>query len=414
MQRGNEFEHMTVEDLMANDRFLRWVKHPDEELNAYWADKFAQYPGLEPVANAARELILQLTFETKTPPTGRREALFDRIKAEAGIDETAPAGEDTSAGEEVQINKPAVRPIRRWLQVAATVSLVALAGAWIYTQYTGKPTGGLADSPQFVTEKKKGLLYLSDGRIVTLTDIATGDELENNTLRLQSENHLVYQPDGTAGATQVDSILSPIGQVYRVDLPDGSRMWLNSGTTVGLVSAFMEHARQLSVSGQAYFEVAPHAEAPFTVSFEKGQLTVLGTHFDVMSYPEAPSAVTLLEGNVRVSDHGKFSNTLLPGEQVTYPAEHGTPTVAAVDTTLAIAWKNGAFAFHETPVDQVMGQVARWYGVNVTYTEDRPVERISGTIPTDLPLAGLLDILNGLESDASCSITPDGIVVTRK
>ena len=402
MQRGNEFEHMTVEDLIANDRFLRWVKHPDEELNAYWADKFTRYAGLEPVANEARQLLLQTTFETNTPPAGRREALFNRIKEEAGINEA------------VQVNEPTVRPIRRWLQVAATISLVALVGTWIYTGYTSKPTGGLADSPQFVTEKEKGLLYLSDGRVVTLTSLMAGEEHAGGILRLQDENHLIYQPDGTAGSTQVDSILSPIGQVYRVDLPDGSSMWLNSGTTVGLASAFTEHARQLSVSGQAYVEVAPHAEAPFTVSFDKGQLTVLGTQFDVMSYPDVPSAVTLLEGSIRVSDRGNFSDTLLPGEQVTYPVDPGPPTVAATDTTLAVAWKNGVFAFHDAPVDQVMAQVARWYGVNVTYTEDRPVERISGTIPKDLPLTELLDILNGLESDANSSITAGGIVVTRK
>lgn len=402
MEGGNEFEKMTVEDLIANDRFLCWVKHPDEELDAYWSAQFAQHPEIEHVADEARRLILDTTFKEMRPPVGRREALFERIKEEAGIEAEAPS----------QSN---VRPMRRWLQVAASLSLMALVGAWLYTRYTSKPTGGSGSSPQFAVENKEGLLYLNDGRVISLADLAVGAAIEGEggELELAEVNHLTYRKGNGSEVLLVDSILSPVGQVFQVDLPDGSRMWLNSGTKVRMAAAFADDSRQVSVAGQAYFDVAPDETAPFTVTFDQGQLTVLGTQFDVMTYPGNHSAVTLLEGSVHVADNHGFQDTLRPGEQVTYPGG-GEPTVSEVDTTLVMAWRNGVFAFQDAPVEQVMEQIARWYGIAVEYEGAHPDTLISGTIPVDLSTDDLSAVLNDIGSDASFRITADKIVVSTK
>ena len=400
MEGGNEFEKMTVEDLIANDRFLRWVKHPDEELDAYWAAQFAKHPEAEQEAEEARRLILETTFKETLPPVGRREALFERIKEEAGIETPSQSN---------------VRPMRRWLQVAASLSLMALVGAWLYTRYTSKSTGGSGGSPQFAVENKEGLLYLNDGRVISLADLAVGAAIgdEGGELELAEANHLTYRKGNGAEVLLVDSILSPVGQVFQVDLPDGSRMWLNSGTMVRMATAFADDSRKVSVAGQAYFDVARDETTPFTVMFDQGQLTVLGTQFDVMTYPGIPSTVTLLEGSVRVADNHDFQETLHPGEQVVYPGD-GEPTVSEVDTTLVVAWKNGVFAFQDAPVDQVMEQLARWYGTTVEYEGARPATLISGTIPVDLSTDDLSAVLNDIGSDASFRITADKIIVSTK
>ena len=399
MENGNQFENITVEDLIANDRFLHWVKYPTKELDDYWTAKFAQYPEAKQAAEEARKLISETTFKETLPPVGRQAALLERIKEEAGI-------ETPSKSKEL--------PMRRWLQIAASLSIVALIGVWLYNRNSSKPTGGLADSPQLVQAAEKGRLFLSDGRVLSLEDLAVGTTMrsEESTLVLTQENHLTYQHGEGSTALQVDSILSPLGQVYQVDLPDGSRMWLNSGTKVRMAEAFSGEARRVSVSGQAYFEVARNENVPFTVTFDQGEVTVLGTQFDVMTYPGNPTEVTLLAGSVRITDKHNTQAMLKPGEQAKYSEQDGKFTVSEADTTMAIAWRKGVIAFKNSTVEEVMKQISRWYGLSVEYEGTHPSKRISGTVPASLSITEVLVVLNDIDGDASFRATADKIIVS--
>ncbi len=397
METDNEFRRITVHDLIANDAFLHWVQQPTEELDAYWKGELAKHPQLESTVREARWLIQQMRFSEDKPTAERKQVIFDRIKEEAGME------------------KPPKKtiPIRRWLQMVAVLSLVTITGVWMYTRYAGKPTNGLTDSPQKAALLEGGV-FLSNGKTLSLADLKPGTRVEEGNVHISliEANHLVYQYGEGTSEVQIDSVVSPIGALLHMELPDGSKVWLNSGSTMRLMGRYNDAERRMDIDGQGYFDVVSNTDVPFCVSFGKGEVTVLGTQFDIANYPNAPKTVTLLEGRVQV-DHGVSQPLVIrPGQQLRYPAEGAEPIVSEVDVAHVIAWKNDVFSFQGDRIEAVMHQVGTWYGVDVVYEHPRPVQLITGTIPHGVTLDEMLAILEDIGSDAHFRIDGGRIVVS--
>lgn len=133
--------------------------------------------------------------------------------------------------------------------------------------------------------------------------------------------------------------------------------------------------REVSLYGEAYFEISKNKLQPFVVKSKNQEVTVLGTHFNINSYIDEGSVkTTLLEGSVKINDA-----VLKPGEQSTLA--EGKVTIKDVDVSLAIAWKNGLFAYKNAPLETVMQQIARWYDVDIVYTNPQTkLQTFSGTV----------------------------------
>jgi transmembrane sensor len=111
------------------------------------------------------------------------------------------------------------------------------------------------------------------------------------------------------------TLAAPHGSRYQVELPDGSRVWLNAASALRFPTAFAGAQRRVWLTGQAYFEVAHNKRQPFRVEAGGTSVQVLGTHFDVMAYPDEPGVrTTLLEGSVNVSRAGQQAR-LRAGQQ---------------------------------------------------------------------------------------------------
>jgi transmembrane sensor len=136
-------------------------------------------------------------------------------------------------------------------------------------------------------------------------------------------------------------------------------------------AVFEQSAREVSLTGEAYFEVAKDQAKPFTVSTARQRLTVLGTHFNVNAYSDEPlTETTLLEGSVRVSPlKGSAGGTiLLPGQQADLQGD--LLQVKTADLEEAMAWKNGDFIFREEALESIMRKVSRWYNVEVVFEDE--------------------------------------------
>src|SRR5690606_17012256 len=130
-------------------------------------------------------------------------------------------------------------------------------------------------------------------------------------------------------------------------------------------SAFSGKERNVTLTGECYFEVAKNRHAPFKVHVRNTVVEVLGTHFNVMAYENEPSVnTTLLEGSVRVSN-GRQSKVIVPGQQVASTEE--SLQLSTADTEEVIAWKNGLFQFNSAGLASIMHQLERWYDVKVVY-----------------------------------------------
>ncbi len=199
-----------------------------------------------------------------------------------------------------------------------------------------------------------------------------------------------------------NTISTPKGRQFTLQLPDGSKVWLNAASSLRYPVAFAGAERKVEITGEAYFEVAKNKKMPFKVSINnKTTVEVLGTHFNVNAYnDEETIKTTLLEGVVKVS-HEKQTQLLQPGEQasVSQPSQKSQSiTVQTTDVDAAVAWKNGTFSFTNASLETVMRQLARWYDIEVEFVGAVPGGAFSGEIDRALSLD---QVLKGLTKNKS-------------
>jgi ferric-dicitrate binding protein FerR (iron transport regulator) len=193
-------------------------------------------------------------------------------------------------------------------------------------------------------------------------------------------------------------ISTPRGGQYQLLLPDGSKVWLNSASSLRFPTVFRGKQRSVELSGEGYFEIAKNASRPFYVKVNDMQIRVLGTHFNTMAYPDEKTInTTLLEGAVEVSS-GDLSKRLAPGQQAALNNAGHQLAVGQADIQKAVAWKNGLFEFDHTDLATIMRQLARWYDIEIVYQAAADKTPLGGSISKNLGLTEVLDLLeaNGI------------------
>ncbi|NGM67180.1 FecR family protein [Sphingobacterium sp. SGR-19] len=300
----------------------------------------------------------------------------------------------------------------RWVQIAATISLVAFLAVASY-RYMNPPAPieklvkSEADYPQPGSDK--AVLTLFNGKQVVLNDAKQDQILKEAgvTVFNAEEGLVVYQVDesvvpGHHDDTQINTISTPRGGQYQIVLTDGTKVWLNASSSLEFPSHFSGDSRKVKLIGEAYFEVAHQASKPFFVQTAESEVEVLGTIFNVMAYPEEKSSqITLLTGSVNIN---KKSETvrLHPGQQAEITRDRKSIRVLNVDPESIVAWKNGIFLFDGSDLQQVMRQVGRWYNAEVEYQDGVPPVKLTGMVSRKDSLAVLLEILEragGLDVD---------------
>jgi len=212
-------------------------------------------------------------------------------------------------------------------------------------------------------------------------DIAPGKNTATLTLasgkviNLDTNRTSVIVSDSVKTVTALTAA-TPRGGTYQFTLPDGSKVWLNADSKLEFPSRFNGSERNISLSGEAYFEIAKDKAHPFIVRTKNQEVTVLGTHFNISSYAdEALTTTTLAEGSVKVSAFdsatGRQVAVLKPNQQAIQNPTGGMQ-VRQVDVSEALAWKNGEFVFDDEPLESIMRKVARWYDVDVVYEANAP------------------------------------------
>ena len=188
-------------------------------------------------------------------------------------------------------------------------------------------------------------------------------------------------------------LATPSGGQYKVVLPDGSKVWLNDLSSLRYPTAFSGGQRLVTLTGEAYLEVAKDQLHPFRVQVGNTAVTVLGTHFNINAYPDENGiTTTLLEGMVSVANNGK-TVLIKPGQAAI--SGQGVSLVDHADTSAVTAWKDGYFEFSDADIRAVMRQLSRWYGIDVRFEGKAPEQLVSGRISRN-NMAG--DVLSFLEA----------------
>lgn len=285
-----------------------------------------------------------------------------------------------------------------WKYAAAVLIFGLLSYAVFDAAYKPKGSVDVAEAKQAVGNDvlpggDKATLTLADGSIVTLEDMENGTVREENGIRVsKKDGQIVYEllKQGNNTAVTYNTITTPVGGQYSIVLPDGSRVWLNSASSLHFPTAFTGQNRDVELTGEGYFEVTKNEKMPFIVQAGKTNVSVLGTHFNLMAYAnEGVTKTTLLEGSVKVGN-GSSSRTIVPGEQA---LTGENVQVRTVDTEEAVAWKNGYFQFENEDLRTIMRQLKRWYNVDVDNEQQIPDKHFTAVISRNTNLAQVLRML---------------------
>ena len=241
-------------------------------------------------------------------------------------------------------------------------------------------------------------LTLANGQQININGSSAGELAREGNIEIQrnANGEIIYGGNSSAeNNTQYNILTVPRGgRIATIFLSDGTRVFLNSASSLKYPVQFTGTERRVELVGEAYFEVAKNAKSKFVVSNNKMVTEVLGTSFNVHAYPEDDEAtVTLLTGAVKINSE-KQSAVLKPGEQGLTRDNNSLMVNNNINTDEVIAWKNGYFQFEQATLSTIAKEVSRWYNVNFVFENKLAAkETFHATFSRNSTLSELLKIL---------------------
>lgn len=288
-----------------------------------------------------------------------------------------------------------------WAPLAAAAAIIiGIAVGFNYLSPdtdAGKPTQKIvaASSDVAAPVSSVAMIRLANGQMVRLDSVGNGEVAQQGGVDVikGKDGRIVYK--GNSAQLSYNTLINPLGgNVVSLVLNDGTKVFLNSGSSIKYPVAFGEKERGVEITGEAYFEVAKDPDRRFVVTSNGIKTSVYGTHFNINSYnDEKDCKITLLEGSVSV-ENGRNKVMLSPGLQASCDPVSQAATVKSANIDKAIAWKEGIFHFEDDDLPTIMRQLARWYCVDVKFSDKIPDGSYSGIISRSLSLLQVLQIMD--------------------
>lgn len=312
----------------------------------------------------------------------------------------------------LQAQEPVVKRARLWpkLAAAAAVTLVAGIGVFFYLQKIKAEKEQIRLASGLLPGKDDAVLTLSNGQKIILNEASNGQVAQQSgiTITKAADGTIIYNSNVSTGKSEdgkmeYNTIATPRGGKYQLNLPDGTKVWLNAASSLKFPVNFAANERRVELSGEAYFEVSKNRQRPFHVKTTGQDLEVLGTHFNINAFKdEVETRTTLLEGAVKILPFNYHSNLANPVEAILKPGQQAVLgsqglNIVKADVGEVMSWKNGMFQFNDTELSSIMRQASRWYDVDVVYEGKIPAIRFSGEVSRSVNAAAFLDMLKYLD-----------------
>lgn len=399
MAKINFYKDFSEDEFINDESFQNWVlKSGDEEADAFWNGFLAEYPEKREAIEKAKKALITIPFnevlnEGVPSETKIRES-FQKVSKILGL-----KGKDRKKATVISISV-------KWWAAAASVIVILSLGYFFVKNNNSRQLAKVAPPPQSIHDAvpggNKAILTLGNGETIILDSAANGTLATqgNSTVTKLADGQLAYQPsthNSQLTTLQFNTISTPRGGQYNLTLPDGSKVWLNAESSLRFPTSFSENERDVTLTGEGYFEVAHNKEKPFHVSVNHTVIEVLGTQFNINAYPdENMLKTTLFRGSVKVVE-GSQDALLKPGQQADVDNETNSITIRkSVNLEQVVAWKNGLFQFDNTDIEHVMLQIGRWYDLDVVFKDGLPDKKFTGKIYRDVNASQAFKILEVL------------------
>ncbi|MFD2553564.1 FecR family protein [Sphingobacterium tabacisoli] len=335
-------------------------------------------PGIEENILALWDQLYSPTSATLSSEEG--EQLFHNIVTTSGVEEDLQ-----------KTKSPFIKKLKYIAAVAAAVAVV-WGGYSILHLKPSNPLDGYALAQldtAIIPGSKRAHIIFEDGRSINLEGETARDTIHTGSYLIlnRGADGISYHDKENAGSKineTYNTLVTPRGGEYTILLADGTKVWLNADSKLKYPTHFASAQRMVELEGEAYFDVASlekgSKRVPFFVKTKSQTVEVLGTEFNINSFGEQITT-TLIEGKVALNFGSEAKQHLLtPNHQIIYSERTGTHERKEIDPYYFTAWKDGVFAFDNTPLTSVMLDIARWYNVDVEYASDVSDVYFSGKI----------------------------------
>lgn len=226
--------------------------------------------------------------------------------------------------------------------------------------------------------------------------------IDNTNLRQQLDEPITYA-----------DYYAPMGTTKLFTLPDSSKVWLHGGSTLVVASNFNKSERRVHLTGEGFFKVTHNEDKRFIVSTDHLEMHVLGTEFNISSYPEEESIVTTLEkGRLKVLNTLNNKSLILkPGDQVAFNSTNGQFELAHVDASEFSSWRYGYIFFNDIKMNELLQRLERHYNVRFVGPQNAGFlnQRVRARFNQDEKLGNILSILNMIVPEFHYTMKSDTI-----
>lgn len=373
-----DYTTYTADELLNDDFFLESEQHPTPESQRFWAGLEKNNKSFANELKIARTFLKSLKNNVREPvlSTESKQEIRNRIN---------------------QVNRKYdtrhIRHLKTVLYIAASVILcVGIARYYLWPNEPQDYTTdymAILENTQPADSSGEVHLILSDNEKIAIDGKETQVEYqEDGTLHINAKEEKKLQTNEDAELTKTfNQLVVPAGKRSTITFQDGTKLWVNSGSKVIYPVNFDKDRREIFAEGEIFLDVSSDKERPFIVKTKQVDVTVLGTQFNLSAYnAEKQVQVVLVNGKVEVQTSGKEKNTLTPNSLFTYNTETQEKSIAQVDVSEYIAWKDGYYQFTKQKMDIVLRKIAQFYEVDIQW--DPRLEEMS--------CSGKLDMKNEL------------------
>ena len=380
-----------IDHLLSDESFIRWVIDPTDQSNEYWEKRMSEDEELNRCATILRKTLKNIRVDESdlTVDMQEQEEVLNRILQE--------------------IDRPKLLPGRAksrravvWGASVAASFLLLLGGYWFFTQedrmkeidYSHYATG----TDDFMRRESISLLLSNNEQIdidqdsVMITYDATG------AVNIDSKE-IEKRPQATGKKEkpmEMNRLIVPYGKTSSLLLSDGTKIWINSGSTVVYPTVFEKNRREIYLVGEAMLDVVSNKESPFIVKTGNVELNVLGTTFNISAYADDDEqSVVLVSGLVEVrGDEIQEKHTLVPNQRFAFLKESKAVSVEEVNVEDYTAWVHGNLICNRENMYYVLQKVARHFNKSLVYDEELfKKETFSGKLDMRVPIEKVLDYI---------------------
>jgi hypothetical protein len=326
-----------IEFFLTNPEFVRWVKESDKELDEYWEKWMKANPEAFPDILEAREIISSIQFKEMKAADGVREDILTKILRENGDKKNeVKKGDNFRKGGNLGI----------WTKIGQVPRIAAIL---------------------FISLSIPIYYFISNHESRETVVEKAVETMQKNIAK---------------------------GEKLSLTLPDGTRVWVNSGSSLSYPEKFDQDQRIVKMDGEAFFEIEKDSLRPFLVVADGFITTALGTSFNVNSNSSGGLKISLLTGKVKVAKELSSEEFFLePGQEFLDDENSGKGIVRKFHPEKVLAWKDGKIIFENAGLPEVVKTLEDWYGVEINLVNAENVKwKFSGEYKNEI----LDNVLNSM------------------